>query len=56
MSSSPISNHAHRHVTAVFCFGLGEHAEKVQYEVSWTNGKKQTGETAVDRMIRVDME
>ena len=37
-------------------FGLGEHAEKVQYEVSWTNGKKQTGETAVDRMIRVDME
>lgn len=37
-------------------FGLGAHAEQVAYEVTWTNGTKQTGETEIDRMIRVEME
>ena len=37
-------------------FGLGDHADEVQFEIIWTNGKKQTGKTGVDRAIRVDME
>ena len=36
-------------------FGLGQHKEKVKYEVTWTNGAKQEGETGIDRMIRVEM-
>ena len=36
-------------------FGLGRHKEKVKYEVTWTNGAKQEGETGIDRMIRVEM-
>jgi len=36
-------------------FGLGPHDDKVKYEVTWTNGARQAGETEVDRMIRVKM-
>jgi|GEM_PF-744477 len=34
-------------------FGLGAHGGKVQYEVVWTDGTKQIGESEVDKMIRV---
>ena len=34
-------------------FGLGTHGGKVQYEVVWTDGTKQVGESEVDKMIRV---
>jgi len=34
-------------------FGLGTHGGKVQYEVVWTDGMKQVGESEVDKMIRV---
>jgi len=36
-------------------FGLGQHKEKVKYEVTWTNGAKQECETGIVRMIRVEM-
>ena len=34
-------------------FGLGTHAGPIAYEVTWSNGQKQTGETEVDKMILV---
>ena len=36
-------------------FGLGAHADPIAYEVTWSNGQKQTGETEVDKMITVEM-
>ncbi|MDP7740370.1 MAG: FG-GAP-like repeat-containing protein [Lentisphaeria bacterium] len=34
-------------------FGLGTHGGKVEYEVVWTDGTRQVGESEVDNMIRV---